>query len=159
MIDVDDSTARMPAELKEARAAFAELLEAVGAEPERAEASAAAYPIAAQIEMPPVEKQLLLEEAGRARAPAAPRPARCGALLAGLKRSRELAERREVQRPQRTGPDRPGAPAPDRPLRPRRPRRLARWVARPPRGVAVGSAATAWTPPKKRLGSRQRTTS
>lgn len=62
MIDVDDSTARMPAELKEAQEAFAKLLEAVGADPARAEASASAYPIAAQVEMPPVDKQLLLEE-------------------------------------------------------------------------------------------------
>ena len=63
MIDVDDSTARMPAELKEAQEAFAKLLEAVGADPARAEASDSAYPIAAQVEMPPVDKQLLLEEA------------------------------------------------------------------------------------------------
>ena len=40
MIDVDDSTARMPAELKEAQEAFAKLLEAGGADPARAEASA-----------------------------------------------------------------------------------------------------------------------
>ena len=62
MIEVDESTGEFPAELGEAREAFAKLLEAVGADPSRAEASASAYPIAAQIEMPPLDKQLLLEE-------------------------------------------------------------------------------------------------
>jgi Lon protease-like protein len=62
MIDVDDSTADLSAELEEAQEAFARLLEAVGAEPARAEASSSAYPIAAQVEMPPIDKQLLLEE-------------------------------------------------------------------------------------------------
>ncbi len=62
MIDVDDSTSELSAELEEAQQAFAKLLEAVGADPARAEASSSAYPIAAQVEMPPVDKQLLLEE-------------------------------------------------------------------------------------------------
>jgi len=62
MLEVDDSTDELATELGEARDAFAKLLEAVGADPERAGASASAYPIAAQIEMPPLDKQLLLEE-------------------------------------------------------------------------------------------------
>lgn len=62
MIAVDDSTTGLDAELGQARTAFAELLEAVGADPDRASASESAYPIAAQVEMPAVDKQLLLEE-------------------------------------------------------------------------------------------------
>jgi Lon protease-like protein len=62
MIAVDDSTAGLDAELGQARRAFAELLEAVGADPDRAAASESAYPIAAQVEMPATDKQLLLEE-------------------------------------------------------------------------------------------------
>jgi Lon protease-like protein len=62
MIAVDDSTAGLDAELEQARRAFAELLEAVGADPDRAAASESAYPIAAQVEMPATDKQLLLEE-------------------------------------------------------------------------------------------------
>jgi len=62
MIDVDEATAELGAELTEAREAFAKLLEAVGADPSRADAPASAYPIAAQIEMPALDKQLLLEE-------------------------------------------------------------------------------------------------
>jgi Lon protease-like protein len=42
MIDVDDSTERMPAELEESREAFSKLLEAVRADPARAEASTSA---------------------------------------------------------------------------------------------------------------------
>ena len=75
-----------------ARAAFAELLTAVGAQAERADASPDAFTIAAQIEMPPVEKHALLE--------AADETERLGLLesslrklIAGLKRSRDLAER------------------------------------------------------------------
>ena len=62
MIAVDEDTGQMAEELGEAREAFAKLLEAVGADPARAEASGSAYPIAAQVEMPALDKQLLLEE-------------------------------------------------------------------------------------------------
>ena len=75
-----------------ARAAFAELLTAVGAQAERADASPDAFTIAAQIEMPPPEKHALLE--------ASDENERLGLLesslrrlIAGLKRSRDLAER------------------------------------------------------------------
>jgi len=62
LIDVFDSTAELGTELDAARAAFAKLLEAVGADPARARSSTSAYPIAAQVEMPATDKQLLLEE-------------------------------------------------------------------------------------------------
>ncbi len=62
LIDVEDSTDNLDDELEAARDAFAKLLEAVGADPARAGASDSAYPIAAQIEMPAADKQLLLEE-------------------------------------------------------------------------------------------------
>ncbi len=62
MLEVEDSTDDLGEELAEAREAFAKLLEAVGGDPARADASSSAYPIAAQIEMPPLDKQLLLEE-------------------------------------------------------------------------------------------------
>jgi Lon protease-like protein len=75
-----------------ARAAFAELLEAVGAQPERAEAAADAYAIAAQIELPAGEKQALLEsEDEEERLISLEGSLR--KVLANLKRSRELAER------------------------------------------------------------------
>jgi Lon protease-like protein len=95
-------------ELGDARAAFAELLEAVGAQPERADAAPGAFAIAAQIEMPPEEKQALLESedelerltllTGSLRK-----------LLAGVKRSRELAERAKGNghAPGRLGPASP----------------------------------------------------
>lgn len=79
-------------ELRSARAAFAELLEAVGARRERADAADAAFAIAAQVELPPAEKQALLEAAGeRERLVALERSLQ--RLLAGLARSRELGER------------------------------------------------------------------
>ena len=78
--------------LQLARAAFAELLEAVGAQPERAEAAPDAYAIAAQIEMPAGEKQALLEAEGEAERLVG-LEASLRRLIAGLKRSRQLAER------------------------------------------------------------------
>ena len=78
--------------LRAARAAFAELLEAVGAEPARADAAAGAFPIAAQIELPAREKQALIEEEDeRERLVAIEGYLR--KLIAGIKRSREIAER------------------------------------------------------------------
>ena len=92
MIDVDDSADEFAAELAEARKAFAKLLEAVGADPSRAEASTSAYPIAAQIEMPPLDKQLLLEEEDeRERLQALTGSLR--RLLTGLERARRDADR------------------------------------------------------------------
>ena len=91
MIDVDDSTAGLGSELDEARSEFAKLLEAVGADPGRAEASESAYPIAAQIEMPASDKQLLLEERDeRERLQALAGSLR--RLLTGLQRARREAE-------------------------------------------------------------------
>jgi ATP-dependent Lon protease len=79
-------------ELDAARAAFADLLEAVGAEAARAEAASGAYPIAAQIELPPQEKQELLEqEDERERLVAIEGFLR--RLLSGITRAREIAER------------------------------------------------------------------
>ena len=85
-----DSDTERPLEL--ARAAFAELLEAVGAQRERAEAAPDAYAIAAQIEMPAGEKQVLLESDEEAKRLIS-LEASLRKLLAGLKRSRDLAER------------------------------------------------------------------
>jgi Lon protease-like protein len=85
-----DADSKRPLEL--ARAAFAELLEAVGAQRERADAATDAYAIAAQIEMPASEKQTLLESDEEAKRLIA-LEASLRKLLAGLKRSRELAER------------------------------------------------------------------
>jgi ATP-dependent Lon protease len=80
-----------PAELRAAREAFAELLETVGAQPERAEAAPGAFAIAAQIEMPPPEKHALLECAGeRERLVLLERSLR--RLIDGVARSRKLAE-------------------------------------------------------------------
>ncbi len=78
--------------LELARAAFAELLEAVGAQPERAEAATDAYAIAAQIEMPAGEKQALLECDGEEERLVS-LEASLRRLIAGLKRSQLLAER------------------------------------------------------------------
>jgi Lon protease-like protein len=78
-------------QLGAARAAFAELLEAVGAEPARAEEAAGAFEIAAQVEMPAAEKQVLLEAADEtARLEALEGSLR--SLLGGVRKSRELAE-------------------------------------------------------------------
>lgn len=80
------------AELTAARAAFAELLAAVGAERERADAAADAFTIAAQVELPGAEKQDLLEAGGEdERLVALERSLR--RLVAGVKRSRRVAER------------------------------------------------------------------
>lgn len=92
MVEVDRPSPAIRQELLDARAAFAELLEAVGAQAERAESAPAAYAIAAQIEMPAAEKQALLEaEDERERLVAVEGSLR--RLLAGLKRARELSER------------------------------------------------------------------
>jgi ATP-dependent Lon protease len=78
-------------ELIAARAAFAELLAAVGAERERAASASDAFTIAAQVEMPGAEKQGLLEASGEVeRLVALERSLR--RLLAGVKRSRRVAE-------------------------------------------------------------------
>jgi Lon protease-like protein len=88
----DEEHATGSDELSEARVAFADLLEAVGAQPERADAAPGAFAIAAQIEMPPGEKQALLEsEDELERLTHLTKSLR--KLLAGVKRSRELAER------------------------------------------------------------------
>lgn len=98
----------LPAEtdaLRSARSAFAELLAAVGASKERADDAADAYAIAAQVELPPNEKQALLEADGeRDRLIALEGSLR--RLLAGLARSRELGERAKGNghAPGRTGP-------------------------------------------------------
>ncbi len=81
-----------PKELRAAREAFAELLESVGAQPERADAAADAFAIAAQIEMPPAQKHALLEcDDERDRLVLLERSLR--RLTAGVARSRDLAER------------------------------------------------------------------
>ena len=81
-----------PEALAAARAAFAELLEAVGAQAERADAADGAFPIAAQIEMPATEKHALLEASDETeRLELLEGSLR--RLLGGLKRSRALAER------------------------------------------------------------------
>ncbi len=87
-----DPAAEPGPELDAARAAFAALLEAVGAEPARADAASGTYPIAAQIELPPREKQELLEEDDeRERLVAVERFLR--RLLSGITRARDIAER------------------------------------------------------------------
>lgn len=78
--------------LQQAREAFAELLTAVGADPERAASAADAYEIAGQVEMPASEKQSLLEsDAEERRLELLTKSLR--GLLGGVQRSRELAER------------------------------------------------------------------
>jgi Lon protease-like protein len=79
-------------ELDAARAAFAALLDAVGADAARAEAATGTYPIAAQIELPAPQKQELLEqEDERERLVAIERFLR--RLLSGMTRARDIAER------------------------------------------------------------------
>lgn len=92
-------------ELGAARAGFAELLEAVGAKRERAESALGAYAIAAQVEMPPAEKQALLE-ADDERERLIRLESSLRRLLAGLARSRELGERAKANghAPGRIGP-------------------------------------------------------
>lgn len=92
LIEADDVTPMPGAELAAARAAFGELLEAVGAESERAAGTETTYEIAAQIEMPANEKQALLEiDDETERLVALEGSLR--KLLGGLKRTREIAER------------------------------------------------------------------
>lgn len=80
------------AELAAARAAFGELLDAVGAESERAAGTSTSYEIAAQIEMPAAEKQALLEiDSETDRLVALEGSLR--KLIGGLKRTREISER------------------------------------------------------------------
>ncbi|MBA2522952.1 MAG: LON peptidase substrate-binding domain-containing protein [Solirubrobacterales bacterium] len=91
-LEIDEPTLATREPLRDARAAFAELLDAVGAQAERADAAPHAFAIAAQIEMPPDEKQALLEAANEGdRLVALEHTLR--KLLAGVKRSRELGER------------------------------------------------------------------
>lgn len=92
MIERDEPSLATREELRDARAAFAELLEAVGAQAERAEAAPEGFAIAAQIEMPPAEKQALLE-ANDERERLIALEATLRKLLAGVKRARELSER------------------------------------------------------------------
>lgn len=109
-LDVDWPDEGCAEELGAARAAFAELLEAVGADRDRAEAALSAYAIAAQVEMPPAEKQSLLEAPGeRERLTALEATLR--RLSAGVSKSRELGERAKTNghAPGRIGPiQRPG---------------------------------------------------
>ncbi len=91
-IDVEEPSLAEREQLRDARAAFAELLEAVGAQAERAEAAPNGFAIAAQIEMPAMEKQDLLE-AGDERERLIALEASLRKLLAGVKRARELSER------------------------------------------------------------------
>ncbi len=102
-----DGQAAPGRELRAARAAFAELLAAVGAGEERAAAAAGAYEVAAQVELPPADKQALLEAGGeRERLVALERSLR--RLLAGLAESRALSERAKGNghAPGRIGPGR-----------------------------------------------------
>jgi Lon protease-like protein len=108
MIALVDPEPELTEELAAARAAFAGLLEAVGADAARADAAAGAYVIAGQIEMPPGEKQHLLEtDDERRRLISLEGSLR--RLLAGLKRSREIAERAKTNGhgPGPIGPIRP----------------------------------------------------
>lgn len=101
----EEPTGESTEELGAAREAFAELLEAVGAKPERAEAAPGAYAIAAQVEMPPAEKQALLESVDEGDRLLLLEQS-LKKLLAGVKRSRELAERAKSNghAPGRIGP-------------------------------------------------------
>jgi Lon protease-like protein len=105
IIDAEELPVAPGEELREARAAFAELLAAVGAQPERAEAAPGAFAIAAQIEMPPAEKQALLESPGELERLVS-LEASLRKLIAGVKRSRELAKRAQTNghSPGRIGP-------------------------------------------------------
>ncbi len=92
MLDISEPERGLTEELAAARAAFAGLLEAVGADAARADAAAGAFAIAGQIEMPAEEKQGLLEDADESSRLIALEGS-LRRLLAGLKRSREIAER------------------------------------------------------------------
>lgn len=92
LIEDGDAPPLPGAELAAARAAFGELLDAVGSESERAAGVDTAYEIAAQIEMPAIDKQALLEtneESDRL----VSLEGTLRRLLGGLKRTREIAER------------------------------------------------------------------
>jgi Lon protease-like protein len=105
MIAAEELAGEASEELAEARATFAELLESVGAQPERADAAPGAYAIAAQVEMPPAEKQALLESEDEAERLVL-LEASLQKLIAGVKRNRELAERAKTNghAPGRIGP-------------------------------------------------------
>lgn len=92
ILTVSEPEPGMTEELAAARAAFAGLLEAVGADAARADAATGAYNIAGQIEMPASEKQGLLEDDDESSRLVALEGS-LQRLLAGLKRSREIAER------------------------------------------------------------------
>ena len=92
MLTVSEPDPLLNEELAAARAAFAGLLEAVGADADRADAAPGAYAIAGQIEMPAGEKQGLLEEEDESSRLVALEGS-LQRLLAGLKRSREIAQR------------------------------------------------------------------
>lgn len=97
MIEIEVAIAEeeLDEELAEARAAFAQLLEAVGADPARAAAAENAFTIAAQIELPGAGKQRLLEaEDERERLVALSGLLRD--VVAGIGRSRRLAERAKL---------------------------------------------------------------
>jgi Lon protease-like protein len=105
ILDAEELPATPGEELAAARTAFAELLEEVGAQPERAAAAPGAFAIGAQIEMPPPEKQALLESADEVdRLISLETSLR--KLIAGVKRSRELAKRAQTNghSPGRIGP-------------------------------------------------------
>ncbi len=80
------------AELAAARAAFGELLESVGAEPERAAGASTSYEIAGQIEMLATDKQELLETDDEIERLVS-LEGTLRRLIGGLKRTREIAER------------------------------------------------------------------
>ena len=144
-------------ELSETRTAFAALLEAVGAEPQRAEKADDAFTIAAQVELPGKEKQRAARGGGRTRA-----ADRARALPEGAARRRQALARDlragQVERA-RLRPDRPAtALSSARPVR--RPRRRLRGGDQPRRGACrQPRRPTAWAPPKNRLSSGQRVTS
>jgi Lon protease-like protein len=105
LLTADSPGPDLAEELGAARAAFAELLEAVGANAERAGEAANAYAIAAQIEMPAAEKQALLE-ADDERDRLLSLEGSLRRLLGGLNRRRELGERAKTNghAPGRIGP-------------------------------------------------------
>jgi len=92
LITEGEEPATPGAEIAAARAAFGELLESVGAEPERAAGSSTAFEIAGQIEMPPPQKQALLEADDEIERLVA-LESTLRRLIGGLERAREIAER------------------------------------------------------------------
>lgn len=128
LIEDGDGPPLPGSELAAARAAFGELLDAVGSESERAAGAGTAYEIAAQIEMPAIDKQALLETTTRASA-SFPSRARCAASSAA---SSALA--RSPSAPRRTGTARAGSVRSASPLSRRRP------PASPPSGDRTAPA-------------------